>query len=64
MAAIDPMAVLAKSTVALKAIFSLPGVVTNALSSTDQHENYEKKCRKNMVDLTLAPAIVDKNCES
>ena len=60
MAVIDPMVILAKSIVILNAILHLPDIVRNVLSSTDQNENYEKECRKIMVNLTLQPAIVDK----
>ena len=54
------MAILAKSTVTLKAILHLREIVKNVLSSTDQNEIYEKECRKILVDPTLPPAIVDK----
>ena len=54
----DPMAILAKSTVSLKAILHLPEIVKNVLSSTDQNENCEKECRR--IKPTLPPAIVDK----
>ena len=58
-AGIDPVAILTKSTVTLKAIMHLPDIVTNVLPS-EQIENYEKECRKIMVDITLPQAIVDK----
>ena len=57
--AIDPVAILAKGTVTLKVILHLPDTVTNVLSSTDL-EDYEKECRKIMVDPTLPPALVEK----
>ena len=57
--ATDPVAILAKMTVTLKAILHLPDIVTNVLSSTDL-EDYEKECRKIMVDPTLPPALVEK----
>ena len=56
---IDPVAILTKSTVTLKAIMHLPDIVTNVLPS-EQIENYEKECRKIMVDITLPQAVVDK----
>ena len=58
-AGIDPVAMLTRSTVTLKAIMHLPDIVTNVLPS-EQIENYEKECRKIMVDITLPQAIVDK----
>ena len=58
-AAIDPFAILAKRTVALKAILHLPDIVPNVLSSTD-FEDYEKECRKTMVDPILLPTLVEK----
>ena len=57
--AIDPAAILTKTTVTLKAILHLPDIVTNVLSSIDL-EDYEKGCRKIMVDPTLPPALVEK----
>ena len=57
--AIDPVAILAKRTVTLKAILYLPDRVTNVLSSTDL-EDYEKECRKIMVGPTLPTALVEK----
>ena len=57
--AIDPVAILAKRTVTWKAILHLPDIVTNVLPSTDL-EDYEKECRKIMVDPTLPPALVEK----
>ena len=59
MIAIDPAAILTKTTVTLKAILHLPDIVTNVLSSIDL-EDYEKGCRKIMVDPTLPPALVEK----
>ena len=56
---IDPVAILTKSTVTLKAIIHLPDIVTNALQS-EQIKNYEKECRKILLDITLPQAIVDK----
>ena len=56
---IDPVAILAKRTVTLKAILHLPDIFTNVLSSTGL-EDYEKECRKIMVDPTLPPALVEK----
>ena len=56
---IDPAAILAKRTVTLKAILHLPDIFTNVLSSTGL-EDYEKECRKIMVDPTLPPALVEK----
>ena len=58
-AGIDQVAILTKSTITLKAIMHLPDIVTNVLPS-EQIENYEKECRKIMVDITLPQAIVDK----
>ena len=55
--AIDPVAML--SNVTLKAILHLPDIVTNVLPSRDL-EDYEKECRKIMVDPTLPPALVEK----
>ena len=55
---IDPAAILAKRTVTLKAILHLPDIFTNVLSSTGL-EDYEKECRKIMVDPTLPPALVE-----
>ena len=57
--AIDPVAILAKRNVTLKAILHLPDIVTNVLPSRDL-EDYEKECRKIMVDPTLPPALVEK----
>ena len=57
--AIDPVAILAKRTVTLKTILHLADTITNFLSSTDL-EDYEKECRKNMVDPTLPQALVEK----
>ena len=57
--AIDPAAILTKTTVTLKAILHLPDIVTNVLSSIGL-EDYEKGCRKIMVDPTLPPALVEK----
>ena len=57
--AIDPVAILGKRTVTLKAILYLPDRVTNVLSSTDL-EDYEKECRKIMVGPTLPTALVEK----
>ena len=57
--AIDSVAILAKRTVTLKAILHLPDIVTNVLSSTE-FEDYEKECRKIMVNPTLPPALVEK----
>ena len=57
--AIDPDSILAKWTATLKAILHLPDIVTNVLSSTDL-EDYEKECRKIMVDPALLPALVEK----
>ena len=56
---IDPVAILAKRTGTLKAILHLPDIFTNVLSSTGL-EDYEKECRKIMVDPTLPPALVEK----
>ena len=56
--AIDPVAILAKGTITLKAILHLPDIVTNILSSTEL-EDYEKECRKIMVHATLPPALVE-----
>ena len=56
---IDPVAILTKSTVTSKAIIHLPDIVTNALQS-EQIKNYEKECRKILLDITLPQAIVDK----
>lgn len=61
---IDPVAILTKSTVTLKAIMHLPDIVINVLQS-EQIKNCEKECGKIMVDLTLPQAAVDKKtCES
>ena len=57
--AIDSVAILAKRTVTLKAILHLPDIVTNVLPSTDL-QDYEKECRKIMIDPTLPPALVEK----
>ena len=57
--AIDPVAILAKRTVTWKAILHLPDIVTNVLPSTDL-EDYEKECKKVMVDPTLPLALVEK----
>ena len=57
-AGIDPVAILTKSTVTLKAIMHLRDIVTNVLS--EQIENYKKECRKVMFDITLPQAIVVK----
>ena len=57
--AIDPVAILAKRNVTLKAILHLPDIVTNVLPSRDL-EDYEKECRKIMVDPTLPPALAEK----
>ena len=57
-AGIDPVAILTKSTVTLKAIMHLRDIVTNVLS--EQIENYKKECRKIMFDITLPQAIVVK----
>ena len=54
----DPMAILAKSTVTLKAILHLREIVKNVLSSTDRNKIYEKECRKIMVD----PTFTTSNC--
>ena len=56
---IDPVAILTKSTVTLKAIMHLPDIVTNVFPS-EQIENYERECRKIMVGITLPQAIADK----
>lgn len=56
---IDPVAILTKSTVTLKAIMHLPDIVINVLQS-EQIKNCEKECGKIMVDLTLPQAAVDK----
>ena len=58
-AGINPLAISTKSTVTLKAIMHLPDIVTNVLPP-EQIKNYEKECRKIMVDITLPQAIVDK----
>ena len=58
MTAIDPVAILAKGTVTLKAILHLPDIVTNTLSSADL-KDYEKECRKIIVDSTFPPALVE-----
>ena len=58
MTAIDPVAILAKRTVTWKAILHPPDIVTNVLPSTV--EDYEKECRKIMVDPTLPLALVEK----
>ena len=57
--AIDPVAILAKRNVTLKAILHLPDIVTNVLPSRDLEDD-EKECRKIMVDPTLPPALVEK----
>ena len=54
--AIDPVAILTKRTVTLKAILHLPDIVTKVFLST-YLEDYGKECRKIMVDPTLPPAL-------
>ena len=56
---INQVVILTKSTVTLKTIMHLPDFVTNAVPS-EQIKNYEKECRKIMLDITLLQAIVDK----
>ena len=57
--AIDPVAILAKRTITLKAILHLPDIVTKVLSSTDLGD-YEKEYKKIMLDPILPPALVEK----
>ena len=57
--AIDPVAILVKRAVTIKAILHLPDIVTNVLPSTEL-KDYEKECRKIMVDPTLPPALAEK----
>ena len=57
--AIDPVAILAKRTITLKAILHLPDIVTKVLSSTDLGD-YEKEYKKIMLDPILPRALVEK----
>ena len=57
--AIDPVAILAKMTITLKAILHLPDIVTKVLSSTDLGD-YEKEYKKIMLDPILPRALVEK----
>ena len=57
--AIDPVAILAKRTITLKAILHLLDIVTKVLSSTDLGD-YEKEYKKIMLDPILPRALVEK----
>ena len=57
--AIDPVAILAKRTITLKAILHLPDIIRKVLSSTDLGD-YEKEYSKIMLDPTLPSALVEK----